>query len=55
MAWADEVREIESHDAMGNKATFNIRVDKEGNRVTSGNQVEIGTHYESVSRKSFFN
>ena len=54
MAWADEIREIESHDAKGNKATFNIRLDNKGNRVISGNQMEIGTHYESVSRRSFF-
>jgi len=54
MAWADEIREIESHDAAGDKATFNIRLDNMGNRVTSGNQMEIGTHYESVSRRSFF-
>ena len=54
MAWSDEIREIESHDALGDKATFNIRIDSEGNRVTSGNQMEIGTHYESISRRSFF-
>ena len=54
MAWSDEVREIESHDAAGDKATFNVRLDDQANRVTSGNQMEIGTHYESVSRKSFF-
>jgi len=54
MAWADEIREIESHDALGDKATFNIRIDSEGNRVNSGKQMEIGTHYESISRRSFF-
>ena len=54
MAWADDIREIESHDARGDKANFNIRVDDRGNRVFKGNQMEIGTHYESISRKDFF-
>ena len=54
MAWADEIREIESHDAFGDKAGFNIRVDEGGNRVLEGNQMDIGTHYKSISRKDFF-
>jgi len=54
MAWADDIREIESHDASGDKAGFNIRVDDDGNRVFEGSQVDIGTHYQSISRKDFF-
>ena len=54
MAWADEMREIESHDAKGDKATFNIRIDKNGARMLEGSQMDIGTHYQSISRKDFF-
>jgi thymidine kinase len=54
MAWADEVREIESHDAHGDKATFNIRIDENGARMLEGSQMDIGTHYKSISRKDFF-
>ena len=54
MAWACEMREIESHDAKGDKATFNIRIDENGMRVREGTQMEIGTHYKSISRKDFF-
>ena len=54
MAYACEMREIESHDAIGDKATFNIRIDKEGNRMREGSQMEIGTHYKSISRRDFF-
>lgn len=54
MAYACEMREIESHDAIGDKATFNIRIDDNGERVTVGAQMEIGTHYKSISRKEFF-
>ena len=54
MAYSCEMREIESHDAKGDKATFNIRIDQEGNRVREGSQMEIGTHYKSISRRDFF-
>ena len=54
MAWSDEMREIESHDAKGDKATFNIRIDENGQRIIEGSQVDIGTHYKSISRKDFF-
>tara|TARA_R110000824_G_scaffold11435_4_gene49920 strand:- start:717 stop:1328 length:612 start_codon:yes stop_codon:yes gene_type:complete len=54
MAWADEMREIESHDAKGDKATFNIRIDENGQRMLEGSQIDIGTHYKSISRKDFF-
>mgnify|MGYP001386257111 CR=1 FL=1 len=55
MAYACEMREIESHDAKGDKASFNIRIDENGNRLRDGAQMEIGTHYKSISRKDFFN
>jgi thymidine kinase len=54
MAWADEMREIESHDALGDKASFNIRIDENGARMLEGSQMDIGTHYKSISRKDFF-
>lgn len=53
MAWADEVREIPSYDSNGNKAQMNIRVDKAGNRVWHGTQVQIGYMYESIHRQDF--
>lgn len=53
LAWADEIVEIKTICHSGKKATMNARTDAEGNRVFEGEQIEIGTHYVSLSRKEF--
>ena len=53
LAWADEIVEIKTICHTGSKATMNARLDEDGNRVTSGSQIDIGTHYVALSRKEF--
>lgn len=53
LAWADELSEIKTISPSGKKATMNIRLDAEGNRIWSGEQVEIGHNYQSVTRLEF--
>jgi len=53
LAWADELNEIKTVCASGKKATFNARLDAEGQRVYEGEQVDVGHHYISMSRASF--
>ena len=53
LAWAEELCEIKTVSATGKKATMNARLDAEGNRIFSGEQVDIGHHYISMSRKEF--
>ena len=53
LAWADELIEIKTICRSGKKATMNARLDQNGNRVWTGEQIEIGSHYEALSRKEF--
>ena len=53
LAWADTLGEIKTICHSGKKATMNARLDAEGNRVFEGEQVSIGHHYISLSRKEF--
>ena len=53
MAWADELVELKTICKSGKKATFNARLDEDGNRVTEGDQVSIGLNYEAQSRDIF--
>ncbi len=53
LAWAEELQEIKTVCRTGQKATMNARLDAEGRRVWSGAQVEIGHHYEAMSRRAF--
>lgn len=53
LAWADELGEIKTICTSGKKATMNARVDQQGNRVLSGDQISIGHNYVSMSRKEF--
>tara|TARA_B100000902_G_scaffold178289_2_gene171620 strand:- start:4846 stop:5448 length:603 start_codon:yes stop_codon:yes gene_type:complete len=53
MAWADELIELKTICKSGKKATFNARLDEDGNRVTEGDQVSIGLNYEAQSRDIF--
>ena len=53
---ADDLEEMKTVCRCGRKATFNMRVDDEGRRVTEGAQVEIGGNerYEAVCPLRFY-
>ena len=53
LAWADNIIEIKTICRSGKKATMNARLDEHGNQVTEGAQIDIGHHYEALSRKEF--
>lgn len=53
LAWADNIIEIKTICRSGKKATMNARLDDRGNRVTEGAQIDIGHHYEALSRREF--
>lgn len=53
MAWADELVELKTICKSGKKATFNARLDEDGNRVTEGDQVSIRLNYEAQARDIF--
>ena len=53
LAWADNIIEIKTICRSGKKATMNARLDANGNRLTEGAQIDIGHHYEALSRKEF--
>ena len=53
---ADDLEEMKTICRCGRKATMNVRLDAHGERVTEGEQVEIGgnTRYEAVCAKLFY-
>ena len=53
LAWAEELVEIKTVCYSGKKATMNARIDAAGRQVWEGEQVEIGHHYISLSRREF--
>ena len=55
MALAEDIEELKNVCACGSKATMNMRVDTEGQRVRSGPQVLIGdATYRQVCGKCFY-
>lgn len=54
-AIADEIRELKTICHCGGKATMNLRIDQNGDAVTSGDQVEIGGNdrYMPLCRKHY--
>lgn len=56
MALADDIEEIKTICSCGRKATMNIRVDADGDRVREGVQVEIGgnSRYRQVCARCFY-
>jgi thymidine kinase len=52
---AEELIEIKTVCHCGSKATMNARIDQNGERITEGNQIEIGAEdkYISLCRKHF--
>ena len=55
LAWAEELNEIKTVCHCGSKATMNARIDRNGQMVTEGNQVEIGGNdlYIALCRKHY--
>ncbi|MEO1242757.1 MAG: thymidine kinase [Pseudomonadota bacterium] len=55
-AIADEIRELKTICHCGRKATMNLRIDKDGNAVISGDKIEIGGNdrYTPLCRKHFY-
>lgn len=53
LAWADSLGEIKTICHSGKKATMNARLDENGERVSTGEQVSIGLNYIALSRKEF--
>jgi thymidine kinase len=53
---ADDLEEMKTICRCGRKATMNVRLDADGNRVTEGEQVEIGgnARYEAVCARRFY-
>lgn len=55
LAWADDIKEIKTVCHCGKKATMNARIDESGQKVSLGEQVEIGGNerYVSLCRNCF--
>ena len=54
LSWADQIEEVATFSlGSSHKATFNMKVDGEGERVSSGNSIDPGFGYVPVSRKTF--
>lgn len=55
LAWADNLVEIKTICHCGRKASMNMRIDDQGNKITEGEQVQIGGNesYMSVCRLHF--
>jgi thymidine kinase len=53
---ADDLEEMKTICRCGRKATMNVRLNAQGERVTEGAQVEIGgnTRYEAVCARRFY-
>jgi len=54
-ALADEIRELKTICHCGRKATMNLRIDSQGNAVTSGEKIEVGGNdrYTPLCRMHF--
>lgn len=54
---ADELIEVKTMCFCGRKATMNARINKDGEKITSGDQIEIGgdDRYVSLCRKHYNN
>jgi thymidine kinase len=49
LTWAEELIEIKTICHCGSKATMNMRIDQEGEPVSTGNQVQIGGNESYIS------
>ena len=53
LAWAEELVEVKTVCRSGRKATMSARLNADGKRVLEGKQIDIGFHYEPLSRHIF--
>ena len=54
LAWADNIEEISTFSpGTVDKATFNMKIDGEGEKITTGDSISAGFGYLPVSRKAF--
>ena len=55
LAWAEEIIEIKTICGCGRKGTMNLRIDKDGNSVQHGKQVQVGGNesYQSQCMSCF--
>ena len=53
LAWAEELVEVKTVCRSGRKATMSARINERGERIWDGEQVEVGYHYEPLSRHLF--
>lgn len=55
LAWADNIIEVKTVCHCGRKASMNMRVDSQGNKVKQGEQIQIGGNdmYVSTCRQHF--
>ena len=53
LAWAEEMIEVKTICRSGRKATMNARLDENGKRIWEGEQIDVGHHYEPMSRGEF--
>ena len=53
LAWSEELVEIKTVGRSGKKAIMNARLNAEGDQVRTGEQVDIGHHYEARARANF--
>ncbi len=55
LAWAEELIEVKTICHCGRKATHNMRIDGEGNKMLDGEQIQIGGNesYISTCRRHF--
>jgi thymidine kinase len=50
LAWAEEIAEIKTICKCGKKGTMNLRIDKDGQPVTQGAQIQIGGNESYISQ-----
>lgn len=55
LVWADNLVEVKTICHCGKKAIMNLRIDKQGNTIKSGEQIQIGGNesYVAMCRKHF--
>ena len=54
LAWADHIEEVSTFaTGTADKATFNMKIEKQGNQISTGDSISPGFDFLPVSRKNF--
>ncbi len=54
LAWADHIEEVATFSpGTTEKAIFNLKVDEDGNKISTGDSISLGFGFVPVSRKAF--